>query len=310
MGYFTDKEIVRKILSLSLLPMAVEYRKRVNLMLIIGDISRHSHLSTCQSWKRIPLLQHLWDTLSTGGQALRRRLKFAAADDNDDDHTSLAKVDYTSIGMPRSHSYEFSDYYFDMGETIVFWDLSGCPVPEGLHVHNAVSNIEYSLRATGCRNLMSRSFFAYCDVSKIHEVLGNIYFPYPMRHAGIKEERRKKIFVDFMGKAIGHPTEENRRKKIFVDFMCMAVGHLDSLNLLLIMEDISGRQEFLHAFRYQRGYLVQSKQYGFAKQYQRGYLVQSGCTPEKIPAVRHFSEKEDKVSIHVAFSTSRGLDLT
>ncbi|KAG2325414.1 hypothetical protein Bca52824_008142 [Brassica carinata] len=241
---------------------AVEYRKR------------HS-LSTCQSWKRIPLLQHLWDTLSTGGQALRRRLKFAAADDNDDDHTSLAKVDYTSIGMPRSHSYEFSDYYFDMGETIVFWDLSGCPVPEGLHVHNAVSNIEYSLRATGCRNLMSRSFFAYCDVSKIHEVLGNIYFPYPMRHAA---------------------TEENRRKKIFVDFMCMAVGHLDSLNLLLIMEDISGRQEFLHAFshilkRYQRGYLVQSKQYGFAKQYQRGYLVQSGCTPEKIPAVRHFSEK-------------------
>ncbi|KAF2563349.1 hypothetical protein F2Q70_00018844 [Brassica cretica] len=82
---------------------------------------------------------------------------------------------------------------------------SGCPVPEGLPVNNAVSNIEYSIRVTGCRNLMmSRSFFVYCDAFKMCDVLGNIYFPFPMRHAGTKEERRKKIFVDFMGKAIGH----------------------------------------------------------------------------------------------------------
>lgn len=172
----------------------------------------------------------LWDTLSTGGQALRRRLKFA----DDDDHTSLAVVDYTSTGMPRSMSYEFSACYFDRKMSLsisllnlylfffkknfsyafyLFWKKkslqwpkqSGCPVPEGLPINNAVSNIEYSIRVTGCRNLMmSRSFFVYCDAFKMCDVLGNIYFPFPMRHAGTKEKRRKKIFVDFMGKAIGH----------------------------------------------------------------------------------------------------------
>lgn len=110
---------------------AVEYRKRVNLMLIIGDISRHSQFNFECAFnllemkryncilaqpKYLPILEEdtitttwLWDTLSTGGQALRRRLKFA----DDDDHTSLDVVDYTSTGMPRSMSYEFSACYFD-----------------------------------------------------------------------------------------------------------------------------------------------------------------------------------------------------
>ncbi|CAF1921399.1 unnamed protein product [Brassica rapa] len=120
-----------------------------------------------------------------------------------------------------------------MAETILFWDFSGCPVPEGLPVNNAVSNIEYSIRVTGCRNLMmSRSFFVYCDAFKMCDVLGNIYFPFPMRHAGTKEERRKKVFVDFMGKAI---------------------GHRQPLNLVVIMEDISEHPEILHALEFCKG---------------------------------------------------------
>ncbi|KAF2600191.1 hypothetical protein F2Q68_00012466 [Brassica cretica] len=196
---------------------AVEYRKRVNLMLITGDISRHSQFNfecafnllemkryNCMiigrflEWKDTITATWLWDTLSTGGQALRRRLKFA----DDDDHTSLAVVDYTSTGMPRSMSYEFSACYFDRK---IGRNNLDARFHEGLPINNAVSNIEYSIRVTGCRNLMmSRSFFVYCDAFKMCDVLGNIYFPFPMRHAGTKEERRKKIFVDFMGKAIGH----------------------------------------------------------------------------------------------------------
>ncbi|CAN6859308.1 unnamed protein product [Brassica oleracea] len=80
--------------------------------------------------------------------------------------------------------------------------------------------------------MMSRSFFVYCDAFKMCDILGNIYFPFPMQHAGTKEERRKKIFVDFMGKAI---------------------GHRQPLNLVLIMEDISEYPEILHALEFCKG---------------------------------------------------------
>ncbi|CAN7125729.1 unnamed protein product [Brassica rapa subsp. narinosa] len=100
-----------------------------------------------------------------------------------------------------------------MAETIVFWDFSGCPVPEGLPVNNVVSNIVTLLRCVMSWGIsISHSL---CDTQ------------------GTKEERLKKVFVDFMGKAI--------------------IGHRQPLNLVLIMEDISEHPEILHALEFCKG---------------------------------------------------------
>ncbi|KAJ0254940.1 hypothetical protein HA466_0097750 [Hirschfeldia incana] len=230
-----EDETRRQMILSHFLCKAIDYRIQVSLMLICGDISGHVQFSNAfdllqrkryniilaQPKEDSPMLKDiyvsttwLWSTLSVGGQALKT-LKFA-----DDDMATDSRV-------PQSMSTVFGNYDSYWAKTIIFWDISGCKPPHGLEVLDVVALMAEALDDKGCGNLTRNSIRLYCDVFEMAEVLCHTNFG--MLHGS---------------------NEEDRRKKIFVDFMCMAVRNVDSLNLVLIMEDISGRDEFLHAFSY------------------------------------------------------------
>ncbi|CAH8306526.1 unnamed protein product [Eruca vesicaria subsp. sativa] len=220
-----DEEERRQMILSHFLCKAVEYGTQVNLMLIMGDTSGHDQFSNAFDLLRrkryniilaqpkdLPMLisgfvstTWLWDSLAAGGKALRS-LKFA-----DDDISAMA----TSSSA----------------ETIIFWDISGCPPPLGHNVLHTVANIADALNDMGYGNLTFNSIRLYCDVFKMAD----------------------DVHCDTIIPMLHGSTEEDRRKKIFVDFICKAICHLDSLNLVLIMEDISRHPEFLHAFKFFKG---------------------------------------------------------